>query len=1155
MANIPHQELQTYLETIAADYYDRANVYTLTDTEGKQRETFDMRLMVQSLHNQEKPERLPVIEAIRKYATNHVLLVGKPGSGKSTALERLLWEEANKGVEGLVHIPVLVRLREYQNSVLALIDNFFAEHRLTLQKDEIESLLKSQKLLLLVDGLNELPNDDSRKELKEFRGQYSRTPMIFTTRDLSLGGDFGITEQLEMQPLTQTQMQNFVRRYLGQNSEQMLKQLNNRLRKFAETPLLLSMLCLVYAQENGKIPTNLGSAFQNFAYIYDTQLKGDVPASEAYHNWCSDLLQKLAFQMMDSGAPTELRLTISKKEAEDILGEFLEQKKRPDPYNCAKNWLNDLLKHHLIQPVSNNKIEFRHQLLQEYYAAEYLLRQLPTLNDDQLKRNYLNYLKWTEPLALMLALVDSLQQAEKIVNLALEVDLLLGARLTGEVKQAFQKQTVSLIINLNIREILKISFLRRTRSNFAIDFLIKSLQEADSYVCISAAYALGEIGSERALDALTEALKNPDSSVRNSAEYALKEIRNKLAVHEFTKALQYADSSVRNNSVYALGKIGNEQAVDDLIKDLQNADSDVRRIAAYALGKIGNERAVDVLIKALQNADLDIRRIAAYALGKIGNKRAVDALIDALQDVDSDVGRIAAYALGKIGNERAVDALINALQATDSNIVINAVCILGKIRNERALDALIKALKDANVDVRRSAAEALGRIGDERAVDALINALQDANLDVRRSAAYALEKIGNERAVDVLIKALQDADLDVRRSAAEALGRIGNKRAVDALINALQYGDSNVRRSAAYALGNIGDERAVDAFINALEDADSTIVSNAAYALGKIGNKRAVNALINALQDANLDVRRSAAYALEQVGNERAVDAFINALQYGDSNVRSRAAEALGRIGNKRAVDALIKALQDADSDVRRSAAEALGKIGNEGAVHELINALQDADVFVCMSAESALKKIAEAKNLAQIWKLLLNGITDNHNIILNIQERCKFYNYDIAQTPPIEENKSHPLIKPLNELTEHFKTMSDQPKIDLSGATFHNITGSVTGNIEGDNIGTQHNYSQADIAELEKLLEQLLAQIEQNKPTPIEAQPIVAQAVESHPILKNKQAIEQVIQSHPTLKIRLKRAVTAAGIETVKVLFAPAGIVIETIRAWNDAG
>ncbi|MFK0731963.1 MAG: HEAT repeat domain-containing protein, partial [Gloeotrichia echinulata HAB0833] len=354
---------------------------------------------------------------------------------------------------------------------------------------------------------------------------------------------------------------------------------------------------------------------------------------------------------------------------------------------------------------------------------------------------------------------------------------------------------------------------------------------------------------------------------------------------------------------------------------------------------------------------------------------------------------------------------------------------------------------------------------------------------------------------------------------------IGNERAVDALINALQDADLFVRRSAANALINIGNERAANALINALQDADSFVGRSAADALGLIGNERAVNALINALQDA------------------------------ADSYVRGRAADALGNIGNERAVDALINALEDADLYVRRRAANALVKIGNERAVDALINALQDADYEVRWRAAEALEKIAEAKNLAQIWELLLNGITDNHNIILNIQERCKFYNYDITQTPPIEENKSHPLMKPLNELNKHFKTMSDQPKIDLSGATFHNITGSVTGNIEGDNIGTQNNYSPAAIAEVEKLLEQLLAQIEQNKPTPIEAQPIVAQAVESHAILKNKQAIEQVIQSHPTLKIRLKRAVTAAGIETVKVLFAPAGIFIETIRAWNDAG
>ena len=42
----------------------------------------------------EKIERLPVLEGIVKYAAEHVLLVVRPGAGKSTALARLLLQEA-----------------------------------------------------------------------------------------------------------------------------------------------------------------------------------------------------------------------------------------------------------------------------------------------------------------------------------------------------------------------------------------------------------------------------------------------------------------------------------------------------------------------------------------------------------------------------------------------------------------------------------------------------------------------------------------------------------------------------------------------------------------------------------------------------------------------------------------------------------------------------------------------------------------------------------------------------------------------------------------------------------------------------------------------------------------------------------------------------
>ena len=67
MANTPNPEFQAYLESISSDdkYTRWRNLYTLTNTVGKQREHFDFELIVQALQSkqsagmpsQEKVER------------------------------------------------------------------------------------------------------------------------------------------------------------------------------------------------------------------------------------------------------------------------------------------------------------------------------------------------------------------------------------------------------------------------------------------------------------------------------------------------------------------------------------------------------------------------------------------------------------------------------------------------------------------------------------------------------------------------------------------------------------------------------------------------------------------------------------------------------------------------------------------------------------------------------------------------------------------------------------------------------------------------------------------------------------------------------------------------------------------------------------------
>jgi HEAT repeat protein len=785
----------------------------------------------------------------------------------------LLQEAENALNDRLAKIPVLVELRYLpseanESSVCDRILAFMDKHDPALDIDEagIKQLLRQGRLLLLVDGVNELPSDRGRVMVTQFRELYQKTcPMIFTTRELSAGGDLGIAKRLEMQPLTEPQMQQFVMAYLPTEGERLLRQLSGRLREFGQTPLLLWMLCSLF-QKSEQIPPNLGMVFRAFTVGYGDRIKQDVTLSKDSRAWWGRLLQYLAFKMTCGENFTELQVAISRRGAEQFLVEFLRGKVEFEEA-CAMHWLEDLLKHHLIQ-ISNDRIEFRHQLIQEYYAAEWVLGLLPSLSDARLRQGYLNYLKWTEPLALMLELVKSEEQAVRVVRLALEVDLRLGARLAGAVRYGFQEKTVGLLMQeieeRKIPQLYVIKFLGEIKSNFAVDILILALKDSSDKVRMSAAEALGKIGSDKAVDSLILALKD-------------------------------SDDYVRMNAVEALGKIGSDKAVDSLILALKDSDDYVRMNAAEVLGDIGSDKAVDSLIPV------------------------------ALKDSDDYVRMNAVEALGKIGSDKAVDSLILALKDSDDYVRMNAAEVLGDIGSDKAVDPLILALKYSNFGLHMNAAEALGKIGSDKAVDSLILALKYSG----EIAAAALGDTGSDKAVDPLILTLKySSNSYARYQAAKALGKIGSDKAVDPLILALKYSNDYVRMGAAAALGDIGSDKAVDPLILALKDSNFFgLIDRAAAALGKIGSDKAVDPLILTLKDSYTNERCTAAAALGKIGSNKAVDPLILALIDSNNFVRMRAAAALGDIGSGKAVDPLILALKDSSDKVRMSAAEALGKI------------------------------------------------------------------------------------------------------------------------------------------------------------------------------------------------------------------------------------
>ena len=135
---------------------------------------------------------------------------------------------------------------------------------------------------------------------------------------------------------------------------------------------------------------------------------------------------------------TEIQLAIPRKDAEVSIANCLTSQLAAGNHPNSSLILESLLNHHLVRLGIGGTIEFQHQMIQEYFAAELLLQELVRISDSTLKQDYLNCLKWTEPLLMALQLIADSKQVQRIIGLAVAVDLALAAKLAGARNKFFR---------------------------------------------------------------------------------------------------------------------------------------------------------------------------------------------------------------------------------------------------------------------------------------------------------------------------------------------------------------------------------------------------------------------------------------------------------------------------------------------------------------------------------------------------------------------------------------------------------------------------------------------------------------------------------------------------------------------------------------------
>nr|MBA3242458.1 HEAT repeat domain-containing protein [Acidobacteriota bacterium] len=650
--------------------------------------------------HQDLPDRL--VELVRP--TKTVLVLGGPGSGKTT-LSMMLTEAATRLSPALLPIPIDVQTLMQAETREQVI----RESVPGVPEEVIQQLDTGQRLLLLIDGLNEIEHSRTVGErarnvaLSMVTGR-ERNAVLATSRvpvpSLFKGrGIFGARDTVEvvLLPFDDDQIRALIARYpqihVGEFDEYLD---TGQLRSLASNPQLLSMLITIFL---GKRETAVGpgevpaphSVSELFDLFFDTKWSEKAPLVSQPD------VGRLTFQRALSSLAWHARLhglpAVPKEQWADLLSPFDHLIGRD---GLSRQTIIDRASALYLMELRARGLSFIHERFLDYFAARFLheLGWIP--------ESFWNLREWEQTLSFLAGMKD----ADGFLFL---------------LDQSIRRNRTSLACQMAAANFGRL----RTENLHDVFQLVATSLYGPRPRRDDAVQGLREFPISDAIDSLRQTLPDIPVTDRQSINRAIELMRlSRLTPESFQNARRRAERRLR-----------------------ESAPRKGRSRPTVRYGTTSHNELTATTQDLVLLTDIDApdykRGAAATRLGTRGRPVALEPLINALKDEAPGVRGSAATALAALGDRRAVEPLIAALKDEADNVRGSAATALAALGDRRAVEPLINALKDEASGVRGSAATALAALGDRRAVEPLINALQDDAPGVRGSAARALAALGD----------------------------------------------------------------------------------------------------------------------------------------------------------------------------------------------------------------------------------------------------------------------------------------------------------------------------------------------------------------------------------------------------------------------------
>ena len=370
-----------------------------------------------------------------RVATNeqYLMVLGVPGVGKSTFL-RKVGLEALKGEDGnLEHqcIPVFLELRRFTKDPIDIkvwIINEFKVCGYPYPEQWANSKLESGELLILFDGLDEMPKPDLSNvinKIRDFVHQYSQNRFIASCRVGAYKGEFSDFTEVEMADFDDSQIQDYINKQFASPSNRKMKTaqrcwqaLNDpehqAIKELAQNPLSLALLCQVY-EDSQDFPSSETILYGKILNIFlkkwtaEKHVHRDPPMSPYLAiPTVKELLSEIAAENFKANC-----LVFTEDELTDQIQEFYQRRTDISSGFDASGILDALLVDPgLFVERASGIYSFFHLTFQEYLTANHIVGDTPSIQypvNQHLNQNLYDW-QWEKVLLLTDSIQDMVDQ-------------------------------------------------------------------------------------------------------------------------------------------------------------------------------------------------------------------------------------------------------------------------------------------------------------------------------------------------------------------------------------------------------------------------------------------------------------------------------------------------------------------------------------------------------------------------------------------------------------------------------------------------------------------------------------------------------------------------------------------------------------------------